>query len=109
MAKKKQRVTLTLDAAVVKRVDRVARSTKQSRSAVVEGLLRDGVDDQELFVKAMTDPTLRATFGQIFGSRDFLRQMVNVMGQDVSEDQLKLFGEAMGKLTGSPSPRLGAG
>lgn len=95
MAKQKRRITLTLDPALVKRVDRMAKATRESRSAVVEDLLRDGLEDQEMFVKAMGNPLLRESLGRAFASKDVLRQMAAVIGDDLGDDQLELFTRMM--------------
>jgi len=94
----KARFSITVDPRVMRRVDRLAKAMNRSRSATIEKLLNDGVEDTEMFVKAMTNPVLVEAFGKAFASRDVMRTMAATIGQELSDDQMQLFTKAMSRI-----------
>ncbi len=60
MAKRlKEKVSITLDARLLKRVDKLAELRGEGRSAVVELVLSRGIEEQEEYVKALENPLNR--------------------------------------------------
>jgi len=99
MARNMQRVSLSIDPKLWRRVERLAKASKRSRSDVVCGFIRDGLDDAEVFVKAMSNPVLVDAFSKVFASRDVVKSMASVVGEELSDEQLKLFERTMSKLS----------
>lgn len=97
MAAKKTRTTLTIDPGILKRATRAAKVQRISRSAWIEEAMRSHLEDQELMVKALSNPMLRDAFSQVFGKPEVIRQMIREMGQDLDDDQLDLFRQAFEK------------
>lgn len=91
MAKKKLKTAISIDPDVWKRLERVAKASQRSRSAMVEQLLRDGLDDAETAVKAFTNPVILEAFGQVFADRSVLRAMTEAVKSDMTSEQLDLF------------------
>lgn len=98
MAVTKTRISITIEPKLVRRLDRLAKSSKLSRSELIEQLCRDGMEDQEMMVKAFTNPVLVEAFGKAFANRDVLRAMTSTMGDELEDDQLELFTATMEKL-----------
>lgn len=101
MASKKKQVSVALTPALVKRLDRFAKAQGRSRSAVIEEMCQDGLAEGEVMIKAMNTPVLRDAFVAAFGTKEVQRQLLRTMGEEVSDEQLDLFGKAMKALTES--------
>jgi hypothetical protein len=97
--KKKIPVSLALDPGLVKRIDRMATALGESRSELVMRLIKDGIDESELSAQVMTNPVIVQALMGAFGRPDVIRQMASSMKQDLSEDQLHLFQNAMAGMT----------
>lgn len=103
---KKVRIGLTLDPSVVKRVDRVAKAQRKSRSAWIETACLDQLSQAEMFVKMTQQPELASAFARAFGDPSVMRRMAEVMGQELTDDQLDLFTVTLDKLTeGQPKSK----
>lgn len=95
MAKKKLKTAISIDPDVWKRLERVAKASRRSRSAMLEQILRDGLDEAETAVKAFTNPVILEAFGQVFADRSVLRAMTDAVRSDMTSDQLDLFVKGM--------------
>ncbi len=89
MAKKV--VTISLENSLCKRIDAIARSQDISRSSCIERLCRDGVEQTEFMVKAMSDPLLSKAFSQAFSTPGVVTSMVDAIGEKLNPSQLELF------------------
>lgn len=85
--KPKQRATLSLDADLVAEVDQLARAQGESRSSMVEQLLRDALERQDTFARMMESDAFRHAFMELFTRPDVLRTM---MGTDRDKPRQKL-------------------
>lgn len=88
---RKERVTIAIDGQMLKRIDRLAAAKKQSRSAWFSETIADGLDQEEAAVKVFTDPLLRETLVKAFSAPGMLQQFAAAVGDELSQDQLKLF------------------
>lgn len=100
MARVKQPVTIGLDGSLVKRIDRLAKAVGQSRSAWIEGQIRDAIDNEELGIQVLTDPVTSTVFASLFKDRDTLRGFARLLGEQLTDDQLRLFTDRVEKLVG---------
>ena len=90
MAKvEKTSIGLTTD--LLKRLDRVARATGQSRSEVIREMVETGLDQAEMMVKVTTDPVLMAAVGKVMADPAVLRQMIHGLRSELNDQQLDLF------------------
>lgn len=103
---KKIRVGLALDPGVVKRVDRVAKAQGKSRSAWIQAACLDQLEQAEMFVKMVQQPELAKAFASAFASPGVIRQMAQVMGEELTDEQMDLFTSALDKLTEGESKPL---
>lgn len=97
--KAKITMTVSIDGSLVERIGRLAAATGQSRSSWVESQLRNLVDDEEIGVKALTDPVVGPALVGMFKDRDVLRGFAKLVTDQLSDKQLGLFAERVSKLT----------
>lgn len=69
----------------MQRLDAVAEATGETRSAVVERLVRNGLDDAEHFLKRFENPVIREAWG-ILASPRVLRALAAAAGEEVTPD-----------------------
>lgn len=101
-------ITASIDTEIIHRLDAIAAAQRLSRSTLIERLIRDGIEGEEIMVKAFANPLLRDTFVKMFGNKQVLKQMAGVLVDEgeVNADQLRLFGEAMEIAAGAkPAPK----
>lgn len=108
MPKSKTKLSITIDPQILRRVERIAKAAGQSRSAMIERLIRDGVDDAETAVQAFTDPLLLQAFAGAFGNRDVLKAMASAVHEEMTDSQLDLFVDRLKGLAGSEAGKPGA-
>lgn len=89
---------MTIDQALLRRLDQVAKHKRVTRSAEIERAVRDHLDGTEMMVKAFANTELREAFIRAFSAPEVVRQFASVMQEDVSDEQLRLFSEAMERL-----------
>jgi predicted transcriptional regulator len=82
---------MRLPVELVKRIDRMAKLRDVARSVVVQEFISEAIDQQELTVKAMTDPLVSQALMQAFARPEVLRALGSVMREDLTDDQLSLF------------------
>lgn len=85
MAGRRRRVTIALDPAVIREVDKIARAMKRSRSMVIEGFVQDGLEDSRLGLAAFTNPVFMGHMWEALKDREALRVLLQAMGQEVDE------------------------
>lgn len=94
-AKNKKVTGFSLDPDVVRRVAALAKAQGVTRSQLVNRLLREALDPEEMMVKAFTNPQIASAFGRAFSAPGMLRQMVEVLGEELRPEQLELFEQVM--------------
>ena len=99
MAKRKITVTFSVDPDLVKKVDRVAKSFGLNRSVWIEKTLRNAVSGDEMGVKMLTHPGFAEAFVQILTDPNVLRGLASAMGEEISDEQMRLFGESLKQVT----------
>lgn len=100
MSEVKTPVSFSMSPSLVKRLDRLAKAMGKSRSAYLEGLVRDCIEEEESGVKMLTDPVMGPALLKAFGNRDVLRGLVRALGEDLTDSQLDLFASQMERMTG---------
>lgn len=98
---RKVKISVSVDENVLRRIDRVAKHKGTTRSAEISAACRDYVEDTEMMVKAFANTELREAFIRAFSAPEVVRQFASVMQEDLSDEQLRLFSDAMQKLAGA--------
>lgn len=93
------RITITMLPDILHRVDRIAKAQGFSRSEYLERMTRDALARDEVTVKAMTNPTIMAAFARAIGQEQVLKSLAGVLGDELADDQLKLFTDAVEQLS----------
>lgn len=88
-------ISLRLPADLLGRVDALAGAKHETRSAMIEHLLRDAIDSEELLVRAMTDPIVAPAILGAMAQPEVLRAMTATMRQQLTDEQLQLFTKSM--------------
>jgi predicted transcriptional regulator len=89
-----------VEAALIRRLDRLARARKVNRSRIVEQLLNDGVERDELMVKMTTDPVLSRAMMQAVSRSEVMTQLLRSMREEMTDDQLQLFEDRLAAALG---------
>ena len=105
MAAKRLKLSVTLDAEICKRVDRLAKLCRSNRSRVLEDLVIDSLEQNEAAMKAATDPVVMGAFMQALTQPGVVRGLADAIRSDLTDEQMKLFEAAMQKFTGPAVPR----
>ncbi len=95
----KLKTSISLDPDLVKRLDRVARASRQSRSQLITDLVVGGLEQTEVMIKATSDPVLMAAVGKVMGDPGVLRNMVSGLRSELSDEQLELFKSRLDSMT----------
>ena len=78
------------------RVKRVASSRMIPVSALVRGLVDDGLEDVEDFINMSADPGFMAVMQSIFSNAEVMGSMMQVVAaKQIDDSQMQLFGEGM--------------
>ena len=70
MAQRKDKTSISLPEALIKRLDRLAKAAGSSRSELIRELIEDGLDQQETMIRATSDPVLMGAFGRALSDPD---------------------------------------
>ena len=95
MAAKRLKLSVTLDAEICKRVDRLAKLCRSNRSRVLEDLVIDSLEQNEAAMKAATDPVVMGAFMQALTQPGVVRGLADAIRSDLTDEQMKLFEAAM--------------
>ena len=103
-SERKQAVTIAVRPSILKRLDAIAKAKGESRSEAVERFLVDALDDEELTVRAMTNPVIAQAILGAMAQPNVMRAMMHAMREDLDDDQLELFSQAMTAATDALTP-----
>lgn len=85
MATKKQRVTLAMSGAVLRKLDRAAKALGRSRSALAEDLLSDALQQSDQLVSALSNDTVRRAFAKAMTTPGVAGAIAQSMGHELSD------------------------
>lgn len=84
----KERITLTIDPAVLARIDSVAEARQESRSATVERILRNGVEEELHLLKTIGLGIEGKVLAYLLQSPKALQRLAQVIGAEITPDNL---------------------
>ena len=90
----KERITITLDHDVLADIDHIAELRSESRSAVMERILRNGIEDENKFLDQLSNPIIRELTTRLAQSPQLIEAISRVVGEQVSQDDLDRYAEA---------------
>jgi len=92
-------LSITIDPDLVRRVDELADSLGQSRSAFISRLVKEGVDSEGDAIRAFQHPVIGPALLKAFSDREVIKGIADVMGENLTDQQLLLFRQVMNGLT----------
>jgi predicted transcriptional regulator len=95
--KKRRRVMMsaTVDPDLLIRLEAVADALSLNRSQMLEQLVRDGIEEQETYARALSNPLIARALGLAIGQPGVLKAMAAAMGEELQPEQLDLFKRAI--------------
>jgi len=104
---KKGRITIAISGDLVRRVERMAQSEGRSRSDYIERVLEQAVSQDEVAVKALSDPTVGRALINTFSDPAVLQGLAKAIAADLDDDQLRLFDQKVNQILGTPDRAKG--
>lgn len=93
------------------RIDNIAGAKGDSRTQVIEELLRDSIEHEEQLVRAMTDPIVGPAILSALAKPEVMRALTSSLRQDLTDEQLQLFQRATESISAvvtssTPAPKV---
>lgn len=106
MAQRVEKISISMERALAKRLASAAEAQGLSRSQLIERYCRDGLSEEELLVGMLGNPVLMRAFGQLITAPGVTAAMREVAGAELNDEQLLLFQQAFAP---RPDPASAAG
>jgi hypothetical protein len=106
MARKKLDVTVSLSIGVVRKLDRLAKVQRVSRSAAIEDILVEGLAEADDFVRVMSNDKVRTAMFEALGKPGVVRAIATSLGQELTPadgQKVLQFFKAAGMVATPPS------
>lgn len=91
----KAKIAISMDADLVKRLDRLAPQMHRNRSELIEIFVRQQMDETEAGASVLTNPVVGPIILEALSKPEILRAMAGVMSEKMTDQQMQLFGQAM--------------
>jgi hypothetical protein len=88
-------VSISIGPELLQRVDDLADAQGVPRSQLIVKLISEGIEDDEMAVRALMNPVVMQAMTTAFRDPMVLRGMAAAVGQELSSEQLQLFHQAM--------------
>lgn len=88
MPENKSKVAITIDPDLLQRIDAVADLRGQSRSSVIERIIRNEIEAEEEFVEDMDSPVMQTILGVILNTPGVTETIARVVGNNMNKEQL---------------------
>lgn len=85
----KDRITITIDAELLRRVDAVADARAESRSAIIERIVKNEIVSEERFLKVLEVPVTRLIVEKIMGSPTIAGVIAEMVGNSMTQEERK--------------------
>lgn len=89
MSESKLKITISVDPGLLRRIDTVAESRVESRSAVMERMLFEAIEKEEEFLGDMEKPIPRAVITALVTSPVVMRAIASIAGKTLTDEDLK--------------------
>lgn len=101
----KDKITISLDAGLIRRVDAVAGARGESRSRVMERLMENGIDDEERWVDEAEMPLYQIVADLMTSDHRVLRAVAKICGEHMGEKEAREIKAAWAKQKGLATDR----
>ena len=96
MAQKKKVISFSIDALLADQLEKLAEAQRVSRSALVEGMIRSGMDSERMSIRALANPVLKDVLLKVLQSPGVLKEMARAMVDPLSGEQIAEFHRQVG-------------
>jgi predicted transcriptional regulator len=97
--KPKDVLTVRVDQSIIARIDALAQATGETRSAIVERVLRQSLGEYESWVESFANPLVREVFAGIFENPTVLKILAPmVTGEKISPQHAKELARKVARL-----------
>jgi hypothetical protein len=97
MAENKIKVTMSLDAELLRRIDAVAELRDEKRSQAVERILKGEINSEEGYLRDMENPVLRGLHSALTSSPAAMRLLAKAVGEHLSAEDFERIQEVAPK------------
>lgn len=104
----KIRITITVDPALVRRVERAAKKIGSNRSAFFESAAREAISDAEGVASILGDDVARAAFLTALAQPGVVQSIGRSMGEQMTQDQVQQMLGYIDSKAGSPKSKRSA-
>lgn len=84
----RERITITIDPAVLQRIDAIAQARKESRSATIERILRNGARDEEDTLEKVGTGIEGRVMAILLHNPQILNVMSKLVGDQLTNDEI---------------------
>ncbi len=91
-------ISISMEAEILKRVDKLVKLTKSNRSRLIQDLVSEGLDWNESSIRATSNPLVMGAFTRAMSEPGVMRGLATAMREDLTDEQMVLFGEATRQL-----------
>lgn len=95
MADTKDRISITIDPELLKRLRHVADLREQSVSAMIERIVRNEIDSEEEFVRDMESPVMRTIMSAMVNTPGVMEGMAKIIGQSLTPEEFNEMREGL--------------
>lgn len=104
---RKTKIAISIDPALLKDIDRIAKAEGRSRSYVIELAMRESVGLQLEVVKAMSNPVVSGAFVKALTDKGVMAEMLKAMGSKASTKEIQMMERGVEGLAASLHPSKG--
>ena len=84
----RERITVTIDPAVLERINAIAKARQESRSATIERILRNGARDEEDVLETVGRGVEGRVMAVLLNNPQILNVMSKMVGAQLTDDEL---------------------
>jgi len=84
----RERITVTIDPAVLHRIDAIAKAREESRSATIERILRNGARDEEETLEKVGTGIEGRVMAVLLNNPQIINVMSKLVGDQLTDDEL---------------------
>jgi hypothetical protein len=88
-------ISFALTSALTRRLTKLAKVRRVSRSVLAQQMLEDQLEHVEAAAKVLGDPVLMGMFGKVMSEPGVARSLMEAFRADASDEQLRLFEETL--------------
>jgi hypothetical protein len=85
----KERITITIDPDVLRRLDKVSDTRGEPRAAMIERILRNNIDGEESMMRDMENPVWRSLISTLLASESVVKAIATIAGENMPPERIR--------------------